>query len=347
MFPRMLRRLLVAVALLSFAPACGGSKTNLQKITTPGEGVALAYDLSPGLVYKGHVKHSETVRGTSGGSISRGFSFDVTLTVRGADPNRGGTLVTARYSAIDIRWGLPPGMPISVAEIVENAKSQLKGMEVDFNVDDAGKIVYMPELPDDMGPELRFLVQEALDTLETAFLSVPARALKPGDTWKDEKKRGRPGKLGRYLDAVTTTKVEGMYKAPAENGGDELTKLLISETETEVTTAKTGSHEVKKEKSTEALFAHAKKYLFSLTSEETTFDPGVSTTFTNVDVRWEKTGSAGVSTAPAVQQSQTIEDPCHPDYVGGEECATPGQAAPPPAEPAPPAGAATPNKPPA
>lgn len=340
----MFRRLLVAVALLSLAPACGGGKANLQKIQAPAEGVTLAYDLAPGIVYKGHVRHSENVRGTSGSSIARGFSFDVALTVRGADANRGGTLVTAKLTNVDIRWSLPPGIPISLAEIVAKAKAQLAGMEVDFNVDDAGKVLHMPELPEDMSPELRFLVQEALDTLETAFLSVPARPLKPGDQWKDDKTRGKPGKLGRYLDTKSTTKVEGLYKAPEANG-DDVTKLMIDETETEVVTAKTGSHEVKKERTTEALFAHARKYLFSLTREQTTFDPGVSTTFATLDVRWSKAGAPSTSSAPPVKATQTIEDPCHPDYVGGEDCATP-QSAPEPAPPAAPAGAATPSKPP-
>jgi hypothetical protein len=344
----MFRRLLIAVALLSLAPACG-DKQNLQKINAPADGVTLAYDFTPGQVYRGHVAHSETVRGTSGGSLSRGFTFDVALSIRGPAPDGNGTLVTARYSAVDIRWGLPPGIPISVAEIVAKAKAQLQGLEVDFSVDSAGKILSMPELPEDMGPELRFLVQEALDTLETAFLSVPARPLKPGDTWKDQSKRGRPGKLGRFLDTVTTTKVEGFYRAPAA-GNDEVTKLQISETETEVVTAKTGAHEVKKEKQIEALFAHAKKYLVALSEESTTFDPGVSTTFTTLKVNWSKDSTPGAVDpviAPPTRQTQSIEDPCHPDYVGGEECQSGGATPPEPAPPAGPAGEATPNKPPA
>lgn len=341
MFPRMLRRLLIAVALLSLAPACG-DKQNLQKINAPAAGVSLSYDFTPGQLYTGHVIQSETIQGTSGGKLSRGFTFDVTLAVRGPAPDGSGTLVTARYSAIDIRWGLPPGFPVSVAEVVEKAKEQLKGLEVDFTVDEAGKVVKMPELPEEMEPQLRFLVQEALDTLETAFLSVPARPLKPGDTWKDEKTRGRKGKLGRFLATETTTKIEGFYN----NGSDDVTKLQISETETEVVTAKTGAHEVKKEKQTDALFAHAKKYLVTLNRETTTFDPGVSTTFANLEVRWTKSATPGNVAPPPVQKTQTIDDPCHPDYVGGEDC-VPANGPPEPAPPAGPAGEATPNKPPA
>ena len=330
MFPRMLRRLLIAVALLSLAPACG-DKQHLQKINAPAAGVTLAYDFTPGQVYKGHVTQSETVRGASGGSLSRGFSFDVALAIRGPAAGGGGTQVTARYSAIDIRWGLPAGIPISVAEVVDKATKQLNGLEVDFTVDETGKVLNMPELPADMDDQLRFLVQEALDTLETAFLSVPTRPLKPGDTWKDERKRGRQGKLGRYVTAEVTTKVEGFYRAP-QAGNDEVTRLQISETETEVVTATSGAHEVKKEKQTEALFAHAKKYLVDLSRESTTFDPGISTTFTTLKVKWAK-DSALAPTAPAApptKQTQAIDDPCHPDYVGGDECkaAAPAGAAP-------------------
>lgn len=337
----MVRRLLVAVALLSLAPACGGAKTSLTKIEAPAEGVALAYDLAPGLVYKGRVSSGEKVQGTSGSTVSRSFSFDVTLTIRGADPNRGGILVTARYSNVDIKWGLPTSVPFSIGDLVDDAKSKLKGLEVDFNVDETGKVIHMPEPPEDLGPELRYILQEALDTLETAFFPVPARPLKPGDTWKDEKTRGREGKLGRYLRTETTTKVDGFYRAPE---GDDVAKLLIDEKEDEVTTTKSGSHRVNREKTTEILFAHTKKYLFNLSREQTSFDPGVATIYTNLDVHWQKSGAPGTSTAPALQQTQTIDDPCHPDYVGGDECTTNPPA---PAEPAPPAGAATPTAPPA
>jgi hypothetical protein len=111
-------------------------------------------------------------------------------------------------------------------------------------------------------------------------------------------------------------------------------------------TARTGAHEVKKEKQTDALFAHAKKYLVTLSRETTTFDPGVSTTFANLKVSWTKSATPGNVAPPPVQKTQTIDDPCHPDYVGGEDC-VPAGGPPEPAPPAGPAGEATPNKPPA
>jgi len=323
----MMRRLLVALLLCAAPLACGGNK-NLQKIEAPAGGVTLSYDLSPGQVYKGNVNNSQSVRATTGASLSRGFEFDVTLTVRGPDPKGQGTMVTARYSNVNIRWGLPPGATFSVGELVSKATSQLQGLEVDFAVDETGKVLFMPELPSDMPEELRFVLQEAIDTLETAFLPVPARPLKVGDSWKDDKVRGRKGKLGRFLEASTTSTVEGFFRDEARKL--DVTRLKIDETETEITTAKTGSHEVKKQTLTTASFAHADRYLSSLERTRQTFDPGNATIFTTLKVKWTKEPPPAAA-APVIKQVQDINDPCHPDYVGAEECPPEGSA---PAEPA-------------
>lgn len=341
----MFRRLLVVLTLCA-APVLACGDKNMQKIEAPASGVTLAYDLTPGQVYKGKVISKETVVGTSGSKIARGFSFDVSLVVRGADEARGGTKVTARYTNVDIRWGLPGASPISISALVNKATAQLQGLEIDFNVDETGKIIYMPELPEELADDLRAVLQEALDTLETAFLSVPQRPLKVADTWKDDKTRGRKGKLGRYLEAVVTTKVDGFFREAASK--TDLTKLTIDETEKEVTTAKTGSHEVKKQTSTTAMFAHTDRYLSSLERTRQTFDPGNATIFTTLKVQWTK-APPPQGTAAAIKQVQDINDPCHPDYVGGEDCqpdggANPGDKAA-PTEP-PPAGDPVPATPP-
>ncbi len=343
-----IRPLLVALALCA-APslacnASGGGGKNMEKIESPASGVTLGYDLTPGLVYRGKVSHKETVVGTSGNKIARGFSFEVSLAIRGpATDAYGGTLVTARYTNVDIRWGLPSGSPIGVGELVSKATAQLQGLEIDFNVDETGKVLHMPELPEDMPADLRFVLQEAIDTLETAFLPVPARALKVGDTWKDDKKRGRKGKLGRYLEGEVTTKVDGFFRDTEANA--DLTKLTISESEDEVTTAKTGSHAVTKEIQTIAFFAHGDRYLRKLIRDGKTFDPGNATIFAGLEVTWAKQpgATAGPVAPTAVKQVQDISDPCHPDYVGGEECqpdggANPGDVAPAGATPATSAG---------
>lgn len=339
----MFRRLLVVLTLCA-APTLACGDKNMQKIEAPTSGVTLAYDLTPGQVYKGKVISKETVVGTSGNKIARGFSFDVSLAVRGPDETHGGTKVTARYTNVDIRWGLPGATPFSITELVNKATAQLQGLEVDFNVDASGKILYMPDLPEDIADDLRVVLQEALDTLETAFLSVPQRPLKIADTWKDDKKRGRQGKLGRYLEAVVTTKVDGFFRESASK--TDLTKLTIDESEKEVTTAKSGSHEVTKETTTTAYFAHGDRYLHRLVRDRKVFDPGNATTFAGLDVTWTKAESSAAApvAAPTVKQVQDISDPCHPDYVGGEECAP---AAPAGETPPTPAGDPVPANPPA
>jgi hypothetical protein len=317
-------RLLLAL-LLCAAPSLHGCKTaaGLTKIEAPAEGVTLRYDLTPGQVYQGSVRRSATIRSaTSATSTSQSFSFDLTLTVRGPDPARGGVAVTARFSGVSVKWSLPPSFPISVAEFNRNASNQLQGLEVDFNVDDTGRILHMPELPDDISSELRVVLQQALDALETAFITVPARPLKVGDTWKDDKKRGRKGKLGRYSEGTVTTRVDGFY----HTGEPPLTvaKLVVDTDEKEIITTSSGSHEVKKQSTTEVLFATEKQYLHNYVNEEQIFDTGKSNTFAKTEVSWTKPVSqTGGSATPKVQD---ISDPCHPDYVGAEEC--PDEAAP-------------------
>jgi hypothetical protein len=331
-----LRRLLVALALCAVPSLACGGPANMEKLEAPASGVTLAYDLTPGLVYRGKVISKETVQGTSGNKISRGFSFDVSLAIRGPATNEhGGTMVTARYSNVDIKWGLPPGATFSIQELVSKATSQLQGLEVDFNVDETGKVLHMPELPPDMPEDLRYVLQEAINTLETAFLPAPQRPLKQGDTWKDDKTRGRKGKLGRYLESQVTTKVDGFFRETAAKV--DLTRLTISESEKEITTAKTGSHEVAKETLTTAYFAHGDRYLHKLVRDQKIFDPGNSTTFAGLEVTWIKGPAVAAAPPEAVKQTQDISDPCHPDYVGAEECQAAGAA---------PAGDAAPTAPP-
>lgn len=349
MFPAMLRapRLLLALVLCAspLAFGCSGGGSKFAKVEAPAAGVSLRYDLSPGQVYKGSVRRSETERDSrSSVSSTRGFSFDLLLTVRGPDSQHGGSAVTARFSNVSLRWSLPPGTPISLGEFTANVTKQLQGLEVDFSVDETGKILHLPELPEELAPEMRFVLQESLDTLETAFLMVPSQPLKAGDQWQDDKKRGRPGKLGRYLEGSVKSKLEGFYRAP--DGQTTLAKLVTTESEKEVTTTKAGSHEVNKETTTEAYFATDQRYLFSYVSEQQIFDPGNTTTFAKTEVSWTKPASQ--TTAPSNQVVQDISDPCHPDYVGAEECtSTPPPAGEdageqPPASSQPPAASAPP-----
>lgn len=285
----------------------------MTRIEAPADGIKLSYDLAPGQSYTGSVRRSETVRDLSGQSMTRSINFDINLTVRGKDDKRGGNLVIARFSNVDLKWALPAALPISLSDFTSKAKQQLQGMEVDFNVDDTGKIVYMPEIPEGADAQLALVIKQALDTLETAFVPVPARPLRPSESWTDEKKRGRKGKLGKYVEGSITTKVEGLYRDPES---EEIAKLVIEETETALTTTKSGSHETKKQGKSTSFFSTTRSYLIRTTSEHTEFDPGESTTFSKLTVEWSKAPRA----AAAAGELQSISDPCDPDYVGGEEC---------------------------
>lgn len=337
-------RALLAAFVLCAAPLTLGCKSGpqLTKVEAPAAGVALRYDLTPGQSYKGSVRHTETIRSaTSSTSASNFFAFDLSLTVRGPDKDHGGMGVTARFSAVTVRWSLPLGISISVAEYNRKASEALQGLEIDFAVDDTGKIVYMPELPEEFPGELRGPVQQALDQLETAFLPVPSNAIKVGDQWKEDKKRGKKGKLGRYVEGAIQTRVDGFYRT----GEPPVTvaKLVSEESVTEVTTTTSGGHEVKKRATTEALFATEQNYLISYVSDRQTDDLGNSTSFEKTEVSWTKMPAP----AGAQTQVQDISDPCHPDYVGAEECKSdtaqpadgqpPASSQPPASEPPPPA----------
>lgn len=332
-------RALLAAFVLCVAPLTLACKSGpkLTKVEAPAAGVALRYDLTPGQVYKGSVRHNSTIRAAdSATSASNHFSFDLTLTVRGPDKDHGGMAVTARFSAVTVRWSLPLGFPGSVAEYNRKASEQLQGLEIDFAVDDTGRIVYMPELPENFPGELRPVVQQALDQLETAFLPVPSNAIKAGDQWKEDKKRGKKGKLGRYIEGAIQTRIDGFYAL----GEPPITvaKLVSEESVTEVTTTTSGGHEVKKQATTEALFATEQNYLISYVSDRQTDDLGNSTTFEKTEVSWQKMPPPAAGAAPQVQD---ISDPCHPDYVGAEECqdsAAPPAEGEPPASSQPPAG---------
>ncbi len=329
MVPAMARapRLLLALVLCA-TPWLSGCKTGpqLTQIQAPAAGVSLRYDLTPGQVYKGSVRHNETIRSSNtSNSSSNHFSFDLTLVVRGPDAEHGGNHVTARFSAVTVRWTPPPGLPVSPAEMNKKASDILKGLEVDFSVDESGKISHMPELPDEFPADARPIVQEALDKLETAFLAVPGQALKQGDKWADEKKRGRKGKLGRYIEGTVQSRLEGFYKT----GGDkpiEVAKLMSDENETEVTTTAAGGHEVKKRGSMTALFATDQRFLVSYTADRQFDDLGNTNTFIKTEVSWEKVPSQTTPAGPP-KQVQDISDPCHADYVGAEECVEPAAPA--------------------
>ncbi len=275
----------------------------------------MSYDFSPGQTYSGHIRRSETVRDAlSGSSMTRSISFDVDLQVLGP-ADGGGNKITARFKNIDLKWSLPAGTPFSLTEFTNSATKALQGLEVDFHVGNDGKVLYRPPIPDSISMELRVVLKGVLDVLETAFLTVPQRPLKVGESWDDQKKRGREGKLGVYMTGTVTSEVNGFFRTES---GEEVARLQIKDTERSVTTTKQGSHENKTEGKSTSLFSTSGSYLVSTKGESTEFDTGNSTTFVKINVDWTK-GARAAAPQPQVQV-QSISDPCDPDYVGTEEC---------------------------
>ncbi len=324
MFGRVYKRLVAPACLLAGALVCStvftsGCETGpkLAKLETPAAGVTLAYDLAPGTTYVGQIERSETINSRGGGSVNRSIKFTAHLAVLGPDDEHGGTKVMAKLKNIDLNWALPPEIAavVNISDLVSQARQQLENVEISFNVDATGKLLYIPPLPDGVSQELGMVIQQVLDALESAFYTVPDRALKPGEQWQDEKKRGRKGKLGRYIEGTVATTFEGLYAAAIT--GTPVARLVSKTEENEVTTTKSGSHEVRRQGESVMMFATDDGYLISNDSELRTFDAGNSTTFTNVTVIWNKTGKQPQQ--PSVV-TQTIDDPCHPDYVGAGEC---------------------------
>lgn len=310
---RRIPHLFLGAALLIATPACSSSQPKLIKIDPPAAGSVLQYDLSAGQHYVGTVRRSETIDHRDSGSVTRSISLDIDLLVNGAAPE-GGILVTATFKNISLNWSLPRGVPFSLSDFTNSAKQKLQGTMVSFRVNEQGKIIYMPTIPDDISEELGVVIQQALDALEAAFFEVPERAIKPGDQWSTTKTRGRKDKLGRYVEGTVTTRVDGFYRLP--DSDEELAKLILEEQQLEVITAKSGSHQIKRRGTNETLFSTKGGYLLKTKGDYQTFDAGNSTTMTLVQAEWKK-GQKQV-----VKKRQRISDPCDPDYVGTEECAS-------------------------
>jgi hypothetical protein len=350
------RPLAVALFAASIAalPACGGNK-GMKKVEVPAGGITLAYDLTPGASYEGHVRIGNTQQIEGVGNISQSLECDVRLMVLGDDPARGGAQMRATFANIDLAWGLPPSAPFSVDEFAKQAVAQLQGMQVTFNVLPTGEITFMPVPPQELPAELKELIYQVVRALEQGFLVVPKHKIGEGETWTENERRGREGKLGRFVDGKVTTKMEGMFRH--EERPEDVVRLVIEQKKKETITTKDGARTSEIDGKSTALFSTL-GYLAEVDGETREYDPKQGMNFRKVRVQWKKTAE-GKAAAPGgdvqaigdpchpdyvgpaecadASESQAITDPCHPDYVGAEECKTPPaeDATTPPAEPPP------------
>jgi hypothetical protein len=216
-----------------------------------------------------------------------------------------------------------------VDAIVKQALDVVQNMEVRFNVDSTGKVNYMPPPPQDLEPQVKMVIEQVLESIESAFMEMPRKSVRQGESWDEKEKKGRKGKLGSYRLGTITTTFKGLYHDKERN--EDVAKLDVVHEREETVTTKAGSHENKWEGKTEALFSTSGNYLAQVKGEIRKYDPGTGmgpqTTFTKVRVEWTKEAVDSVAAetqptpeAPKEAEVQAITDPCHPDYVGAEEC---------------------------
>jgi hypothetical protein len=313
-FERLAAALLAAV-FVAATPACGGANKGMRKVDVPAGGITLAYDLTPGASYQGHVRIGNTQQVEGVGNISQSLECDVRLMVLGEDPARGGAQMRATFANIDLAWALPPSAPFSVDEFAKQAVAQLQGMQVTFNVLPTGEITYMPVPPQELPAELKELIYQVVRALEQGFLVVPKHKIDEGETWTEKERRGREGKLGRFVDGKVTTKVEGMFRH--EERPEDMVRLVIDQKKKETITTQDGARTNEIEGKSTALFS-TQGYLAEVDGETREYDPKQGMNFRKVRVQWKKTAKGKEATPGG--DVQAIGDPCHPDYVGPAEC---------------------------
>jgi hypothetical protein len=335
MRPARTARVVLALFALIATPACGGAKStgkDMKKLEVPAGGITLAYDLTPGASYEGRVRMGNTQQVEGLGSLSQSLACDVKLLVIGEDPTGAGAQVRATLSNIELEWGLPPSAPFSVDEFTKQAVAQLQGMQVTFNVLPTGEITQMPTPPQELSAEVKEVVYQVLRALEQGFLVVPKHKVDEGESWTEKEKRGREGKLGRYVDGEVTTKVEGMFRH--DERAEDVVSLRIEQRKKETITTKDGARTSEIEGKSTALFS-TKGYLAEVNGETREYDPKQGMNFRKLRVDWRKTASGKESGGDV----QVIADPCHPDYVGPLECTDAELPEPPPVEPTTPSDA--------
>jgi hypothetical protein len=324
----ILRRLLLAALLV--APACGPK--GMKKIEIPAAGIRMTYDLDAGAIYEGKLRIGNT---PTSSNITQSVECDVRLEVLGDDPERGGKAVRASFANIELQWGLPASATVTESDFTREAILQLERMNVTFNVLPTGEITYMPVPPQQLADELKVLIDQVLLGLEEGFLVVPKHAVKRGETWSDDERRGRKDTLGRYVEAKLTTKVDGLYRH--EELGQDVVRLVIGSERRDTFTTEDGARTSESQAESTVLFS-TEGYLAKVDGESRDQDPVQGVSFRKVSLAWKKTadGTPGARGSLTPVQEQEITDPCDPDYVGAEECKQAPPVEAPPAEETPP-----------
>jgi hypothetical protein len=169
--------LIVLLSLASASFACDRRK--LTEVTVPDEGVALAYDLSQGKTFSGHIRVSNTL-GSPVGDIYNAVEFDVALTVDATQGTR--TLMRARVTHVKVDSRLPEGVP-PMAGLTQKAANAVEGMEVRFHLDARGDVTDPPVPPADAPLDVKAVIALVGTGLKGSFARLPEGPVRAGDTW--------------------------------------------------------------------------------------------------------------------------------------------------------------------
>lgn len=306
-----LRRLALAAALLgSFGAAC--DKDQLTEATVPDAGVTMAYDLTPGQTYKGHLKQ-RTVLESPMGKIDMRLEYDLDVLVTDT-MSADGPLLAATFNNIEANAIMPGEVPHEAPGFDPELAKTLDGVELRFNMNEGGEVENMPEPPEGQPPAIQAFLRQMTSGLQAAFARMPDKPLKKGESWSRD----------RTEDGSTIT-TKGVFKdfGTAANGS------TVATLETK------SSGEVKREAQGLSIegtvsglstikFVTSDGYASALERKirQTSNMGDITLEF---DITWEKGEKKAIEpSAPA--EVQAVTDPCDADYVGGEECPDDAQA---------------------
>ena len=306
-----LRRLALAAALLgSFGAAC--DKEQLAEAAVPDTGVTMAYDLTPGQTYKGHVEQ-RTVLESPMGNIDMRLEYDLDVIVTGT-MSADGPLLAATFNNIEANAIMPGGIPPEAAGFDPKVAKTLNGVELRFNMNEGGEVENMPELPEGQPPAIQAFLGQMTGGLQSAFARMPDKPLKKGESWSRDRE-----------DDGNTVTMKGVFK----DFGTDASGATVATLETE------SSGDIKREAQGQTIegtvsglstikFVTSDGYASALERKirQTSNMGSITLEF---DITWEK-GEKKAVEASAPAEVQAVTDPCDADYVGGEECPDDAQA---------------------
>jgi hypothetical protein len=321
----VLRSLVLASCLalgLGLAPT--GCKKDMQALEIPSEGLELRYALTPGASFEGHIDRNQTL-GAGEGQFRQVLKFGVSLQVLSVD-EAGLARVAATVSGIQIDWNVP-GMPMSLDEFNANAKKTLEGVTIRFNVDAQGHVSDVPAPPPELDEITVSVLDSVIEGLTSAFYVLPKEPLKADSKWSESDTRGREGKLGKYVEESTKGALVGLFQS--EDGKQRLAQLRIDQDRNETTTTKTGASSTRVRSKVSVEFDVDADYITRIDNTQSSTQ-GPNTTTTKFVATWSRKAAGaqapagGTETDPnAGKQVQRIDDPCHDDYVGPNDCTDP------------------------